>query len=491
MKPLYRRCAGLDVHKKSIAACIRKRVRGHPIEIVEAVFGTFTEDLERLRQWLREHRVQQVAMESTGVYWIPVWNVLESARGLELVLVNPQTVRALRGKKTDRIDAARLAEYLQLGLLKSSFVPPREVRELRDLTRMRVQVQQDRNRVINRIGRLLETGNIKLGSVASNIVGKTGRNILHAIISGSRPGRLDELAVGSLRGKRAELKLALEGRYSDHLRWMLGELVGELERLDKKLAQLDAELLRRMSPHAEAVRRLCTIPGVNVITAWTLLAELGFDMAAFASAAHAASWAGLCPGNNESARKQHSGRTRKGNRYLRRMLTQSAWAVAHKQDCFLTALFYRVAAHKGMKKAAVAVAHRILVIAYSILRDGVEYREKGGSYFDQQHPERTASRLAQRLAQIGYEVVPAQLKAAAAVAPQPNQPAAQSKHPRPPKSSRKKPTNSEDHVTSTDHSRTISFAVCRRCAKWGIPCIHARNHIVHADSSPPSLESAT
>jgi len=240
------------------------------VEIHEAVFGTFTADLERLRDWLKEHKVKQVAMESTGVYWIPVWNVLEPVRfRFELLLVNPQLVRALRGRKTDRIDAARIAEFLQYGLLHGSFVPPRPIRELRDLTRLRVHLQQDRNRVINRIGRLLETVNVKLGSVVSNIVGKTGRAILKAIVAGrSRPEHLAELAVGSLRNKKPELVLALQGRYNDHFRWLLERWVTELEWLDTKVAELDARLGAAMQPHAELVRRLCTIPGVDRLSAW-------------------------------------------------------------------------------------------------------------------------------------------------------------------------------------------------------------------------------
>ena len=332
--------------------------------------------------------------------------MLEATRlRFELTLVNPQTVQALRGAKTDRIDAARIAEFLQHGLLKASFVPPRPIRELRELVRMRVHVQQDRNRVINRIGRLLETANVKLGSVASNIVGKTGHAILEAIAAGrSQPEKLAELAKGSLKEKKTELALALDGRFSEHFRWMLQQLLEELQRLDRKLTELDERLEAKMEPHADLVRRLSTIPGVSKITAWALIAELGTDMSAFPTAGRAASWAGLCPGNSESAGKRMSGRTRKGNRYLRRILIQSSWAVTHKDDCFLTALFYRVSQRRGMKKAAVAVAHRILILAYYVIRDGVEYHEVGGNYFDRQNREKTVARLTKRLERIGYQV---------------------------------------------------------------------------------------
>lgn len=373
MRLLYRRCAGLDIHKRTVSACIRLRLSGSSETRIEtAVFGTFTEALQALRAWLRQHKVKQVAMESTGVYWMPVWNVLERGkRKFELTLVNPQQVRALPGRKTDQQDCDRIAELLQYGLLRGSFIPPRSVRELRDLTRRRAHLQEDRNRVINRLGRLLETANLKLGSVASNIVGKTGRQMLEALAQGlTSPARLAELAQGRLQQKKAELARSMQGYVTEHFRWLLCERLEELERLDHKLEALDARLSQRLQPQGDLVRRLCTIPGVDRRTAWTLIAELGPDVSAFADAAHAASWAGLCPGNCESAGKRQSGRTRKGNRYLRRLLIQNAWAVSHKKACFLTALFYRVAARRGLKRAAMAVAHRILVIAYYIMRDG-------------------------------------------------------------------------------------------------------------------------
>jgi transposase len=295
MRLLYRRCAGLDIHKKTVVACIRRRVKGSTeTETEEETFGTFTQELIRLRRWLRERKVRQIAMESTGVYWIPVWNVLEG-RGLELMLVNPATVRALQGKKTDRIDARRIAEYLQYGLLRGSFIPPPPVRQLRELTRMRVGIQQDRNRVINRIGRLLETVNIKLGSVASNIVGRSGRTMLGLLAEGrSDPEVLANRAIGPLRNKMAELMLALDGRTDEHFRWVLQQLLRRLERLDGDLAELDQRLAEQMRPHAGVIERLCTVPGIERVTAQVLVAELGTDMSQFPTAAHAASWAGLC-----------------------------------------------------------------------------------------------------------------------------------------------------------------------------------------------------
>lgn len=320
MKLLYRCCAGLDIHRDAVSVCIRRRVRGSAEVIVEEqVFGTYTQELERLRSWLKQHKARQVALESTGVYWIPVWNVLE--RGFTLTLVNPATVRALQGQKTDRIDARRIAEYLQYGLLRGSFIPPKPIRELRELTRMRVHIQQDRNRVVNRIARLLETVNIKLASVASNIVGTSGMAILRLLASGVQDAeRLADCARGHLRVKIPALVLALDGRSDRHFRWMLTELLRKLDRLDEERARVEARLDELAVPYADLLRRLSTIPGVDRTTALVLLAEFGEDMSQFPTAGHLASWAGLCPGNAESAGKRFSGRTRKGDRYVRRIL---------------------------------------------------------------------------------------------------------------------------------------------------------------------------
>jgi len=407
VRSLYRRCAGLDIHKKTVSVCIRMRARGSPkFDIEEAAFGTFTQELEQLGRWLKQRKVRQVAMESTGVYWRPIWNILEQPKyGLHLTLVNPATVRALQGCKTDRIDARRIAEYLQYGLLRGSFIPPKPVRHLRELPRMRVHLQQDRNRVINRIGRLLETANIKLGSVATNIVGKSGRAMLALLADGVvRPERLANEALSSLRTKIPELILALDGRTDEHFQWMLARLLRKLEGLDAEVSDLDARLEAEMAEHTELIHRLCTIPGIERITAQVLIAELGTDMTQFPSSAHAASWAGLCPGNAESAGKRFSGKTRKGDRYLRRILVQSAWAAARTRDCFFAALFYRIAQRRGIKKAAVAVAHRLLKVVYLLIAEGGAYRERGGDYFDRRNPARTARKLAGRLEKIGFHV---------------------------------------------------------------------------------------
>lgn len=447
MKLLYRCCAGLDIHRDTVSACIRKRApAGAEAIIEEQVFGTFTQELQRLRKWLKQHKVRQVAMESTGVYWIPIWNVLE--HGFILTLVNPATVRALQGQKTDRIDARRIAEYLQYGLLRGSFIPPKPIRELRALTRMRVHIQQDRNQVMNRIARLLETVNLKLASVASNIVGQSGMAMLRLLASGVADAeRLAECARGHMRVKIPALVLALDGRPDAHFRWMLSQLLAKLERLDEERAHVDARMDEWAAPYAEVLRRLDTIPGVDRTTALALLAEFGEDMTQFPTPGHLASWAGLCPGNAESAGKRFSGRTRKGDRYVRRILVQSAWAASRANDCFLAALFFRTAQRRGMKKAAVAVAHRILVIAWHILAEqGVEYREQGGDFFDRRNPERTARKLSRRLEAIGYQVT--LLAPAKPVLPRPK--------PVPAKPSRP----------------TVDPSVCAKCARRRLPrCI--------------------
>lgn len=470
MKVVYRCCAGLDIHRDTVSACVRRRVRGQAEAVMEEqVFGTFTQDLERLRAWLRKNKVKQVAMESTGVYWIPVWNVLEASKHWSLLLVNPATVRALQGHKTDRIDARRIAEYLQYGLLQGSFIPPKPIRQLRELTRMsakhsptgrpetmRVHIQQDRNRVINRIARLLETVNVKLASVASNIVGTSGLAMLRMLAAGEHdPERLAECARGHLRIKIPALVLALEGRPDAHFRWLLSDLLRKLDWLEEERARLEARLEELATPYADVLRRLATIPGVDKTSALVLLAEFGTDMTQFPTPAHLASWAGLCPGNAESAGKRLSGRTRKGDRYVRRILVQSAWAASRKNNCFLAALFFRTAQRRGMKKAAVAVAHRILVIAWHILAEtGTEYVERGGDHFDRRNPERTARKLSRRLEAIGYKVVLER----ATVEPKPAHP-------------RGRPTSRKAAQAGPPADR----AVCPKCADWGIPCLHARN----------------
>ena len=405
MQILYPRCCGLDVHKASIAACILVyKDQGEP-EIRRRTFSTFTKDLVRLKMWLSSSKVSQVALESTGVYWKPVWNILEPG-SFQLMLVNPQHFHAIPGCKTDPKDSRWLAELLSYGLLRPSFVPPQPIRELRDLTRYRVHLKQDRNRIHNRVHKVLEDANIKLDCVATDILGISGRRMIDGIVEGRHSAEfLADRARSRLREKLPSLRLALKGRVTDYHRLMLRELLGDLDAVDSKIERLEQEIVTRVAPYADLIARLCTIPGIDTVTAWTLLAEIGVDMTAFPDADHLASWAGLCPGLKESAGKRMSGRTRKGDCYLRRALCQAAWAVSHTKDNYLAALFYRIAGRQGLKKATIAVAHQLLRIVYHILRDGGAYRELGGNYFDRLHPERTRNRLVRRLENLGLKVV--------------------------------------------------------------------------------------
>ncbi|MGA8597472.1 MAG: IS110 family transposase [Bryobacteraceae bacterium] len=377
---------------------------GKQREVRKKEFRTYWSDLQKLKLWLYASKVEQVAMESTGVYWKPVWNVLEGH--FPLLLANPYHMRNIPGQKTDQKDCEWISDLLAHGLLKRSFVPERPVQELRDLTRYRTKLTGEHNRIHGRIAKIMEDANVKLGSVASDILGVTGRRIIKAIIAGQEhPDWLADKACGTLRAKRDQLRLVLKGRITDHHRYMLSELMADLDRIEAKILRLETEIANRMKPHADVIERLMTIPGLKLITAWTIIAEMGTDMAPFPDAAHAASWAGLAPGNNQSGGKRRSGRTNKGNRWLRRALVQSAWAVSHRSNCFLTAQFYRRAARRGEKKAIIATAHQLLVIAFHILRDGTVYREKGGDYFDQLNPERTKQKLIARLERLGFDVI--------------------------------------------------------------------------------------
>jgi transposase len=397
---VYRCCCGLDVHKDSVTACV---LWADSNQQEKRCFGTFTRDLLALSDWLRECGVTNVVMESTGVYWKPVWHVLEGQ--FELMLVNPQHVKSIPGKKTDRRDSSRLAELLQHGLLQGSFVPPRPIRELRDLTRYRVVLCQECNRIANRIQKVLEDANLKLASVASDALGVSGRAMLDAIRAGETDAAaLAQNAKGLLRRKMPLLELALDGRVSDHHRFLLNLLMEHLRFVERKILDLEQEIADRLKPVADVVARLCTIPGIDRVSAWGILSEIGLDMAQFSDAPHLASWAALCPGNWESAGKNKSGRTRKGSVWLRRHLCQCAWAVSTKQKNYLSALFKRLAARRGVKRASIAVAHAILVIVYHVLKDPVSYRDLGPDYFDRLHPERVRRNLVKRLEGLGYKV---------------------------------------------------------------------------------------
>ena len=355
MQILDSRCCRIDVHKDSVTACVLVYAETPEPEVRKKEFATHKKALGNLRLWLPAQKVTPVAMESTSVYWKPVWQALEG--NFELVLAHPYQVKNLPGRKTDARDSQWVAELLAHGLIRPSFVSPRETRNLRDLTRYRVKLVEEHNRVHNRIHKVLEDACIKFDTIATEILGVSGRRLIQAIVDGyDHPMELAERVKGMLRGKIPELRLALNGRITDHHRFLLRELMEDLERVEGKTQRLEKEIAARVD--RQQVERLCSIPGVDIITAWTLLAELGTDRNVFPSPKHAASGAGLGPGNHESGGKRLSNRTRKGNRWLRRALCQSAWGASRQKNCYLAAFFYRYSAKQGVRKAIVSLAHR-------------------------------------------------------------------------------------------------------------------------------------
>jgi transposase len=398
MQVMYERCAGLDVHKKTVVACVLS-----PAGQETRTFGTMTADLLALADWLLACGCTHVAIESTGDYWKPVFNILEGT--CEVILVNAQHVKAVPGRKTDIKDAAWLAELLPHGLLRASFIPPVAQRELRDLTRYRSTFIRERVTLINRVQKLLEDANIKLAAVASDIMGVSGRAILAALIAGhTDPHTLAELAKGRLRSKREPLAKALEGRVKPHHRFVLTELLCQIDSLDETIARFDAQIQEISGPFEEAVGLLDTIPGIARHTAEMIVAEIGTDMRRFPTADHLASWAGVAPGNYESAGKRASGKTRKGNRFLRTTLVQAAHAAARTKGTYLSAQYRRLAARRGKKRAILALAHSMLMMTYYMIQRQEPYREAGADFFDRLQPEDTARRLVKRLEHLGYHV---------------------------------------------------------------------------------------
>src|SRR5512144_501733 len=409
MEIVVARCAGLDVHQKTVMACVR--VPGRDGQRVEKVrrFATFTGQLLLLRDWLRAEGVTQVAMEATGVYWRPVWHVLESQPGGGLLLVNPHHVKKVPGRKTDVSDAAWLAQLCECGLLRGSFVPPPVIAELRDLTRYRKKLIEDRAREVQRIQKLLEDAGIKLSSVASDTLGVSGRAMLEALLAGEDdPAVLAELAKTRLRAKRGQLREAMRGWFGEHHRVMLRAHVTHIDQLSAAIDGLDGRIAHVMSPFDERAERLMTIPGVGRRTAEVIIAEIGVDMAQFPTAAHLASWAGMCPGNNESAGKRKTGRTRKGDPALRTALVEAAWAASRSQSSYLSAQYRRLAGRMGrtgQQKAIYAVGHSILVIAWHLLANNTDYTDLGGDYFaERQDTQLLERRLVRRLEQLGHKV---------------------------------------------------------------------------------------
>jgi len=404
MERVLERCAALDVHKAQVTVWARVPDGRGGREDLRARFSTMAADLLALRDWLGELGVTHVAMESSGVYWKPVYYVLEDE--FELLLVNAQHVKNLPGRKTDMKDAEWLCQLLECGLLRASFVPPREFRELRDLTRYRKSLIAERQRQANRLHKVLEDAGVKLSCVATDVLGVSGRAMLEALISGTRdPEVLAELARGKLRKKIPQLKQALAGRFSAHHALMVGHILAHLDYLDEAIGQLTGEIEERIAPFAQKAERLDAIPGVGQLTVQAILAELGVDMSRFPTHRHAASWVKICPGNHESAGKRRSGRTGKGNHHLRVALVEAAQGAARTKDTYLRAQYEQIKRRHGHNKAIVAVAHSILIAAYYMLRDDIAYHDLGGDYFARRSdPERTTRRLVAQLERLGHQV---------------------------------------------------------------------------------------
>jgi transposase len=400
---IYERCCGLDVHKRTVVAClIVAGTHGEPRKEIRT-FGTMTEDLLELSDWLAAAGCTHVAMESTGVYWKPLYNLLEEA--FTPLLVNAWHIKAVPGRKTDVKDCEWIAELLRHGLLRGSFVPERPQRELRELTRYRTALVRERAAEVSRLQKTLEGANIKLASVATDIMGKSGRQMLKALIAGSTDAsEMAQLARGKLRGKIPQLEQALRGCFGAHQRFLIAQQLAHIDFLEETIEQLSAEIAERMRPLEEAIERLETIPGVGRRTAEAILAEIGPEMSRFPTYRHLASWAGMCPGNDQSGGKRRSGKTTKGNPWLRAALVEAAHAAGRTKETYLSAQYRRLATRRGKKKAAVAVGHTILVIAYCLLERSCSYEELGGNYFDKRDRQGVERRLVRRLEGLGYKV---------------------------------------------------------------------------------------
>jgi transposase len=399
------RCAGLDVSKNEVVACVRvpDGAGGRRQEL--RTFSSFTFGLEALAGWLDEESVTDVVMEATGQYWKPVWYLLEE-RSFELKLVNARHVKILPGRKTDVADSAWLCELLEHGLLRGSFVPPPAIRELRDLTRYRKRLIQEHSSETQRVQKTLEDAGIKLDSVASDVLGMSGRAMLRALVAGERDASvLAEMAKGRMRSKIPELRQALRGGFREHHALLVGLSLDHVEYLEASIARLDAKVEEVMTPFAEARDRLDTITGVGKRAAECIIAEIGVDMSVFPDAAHLCSWAGLCPANNITGGKRRSNSTNKGNRWLGEILNQCAWAAAHSRDTYLNAQFWRLSRRIGKKKAAVAVSHSILAIAWHLLANECDFEDLGGDYFVTRDLERARQQAVAQLQALGYHVV--------------------------------------------------------------------------------------
>jgi len=403
MDRLVDRCCGLDVHKDTVVACVRTPGEGGKRAEVVKTFGTMTVDLLALRDWLVAMKVTLVGMESTGVYWKCVYNVLEDA--VECWLLNARHMRNVPGRKTDVGDAQWICQLVEHGLVRPSFVPPKPIRELRDLTRYRKAQIEERGREAQRLDKVLQDAGIKLSSVATDILGKSGRDMLAALVSGTKdPEVLADLARGRLRNKLPELKRALEGRFLAHHGLIVSEIIAKLDYLDEVIGRLSVEIDRVIAPFVAEAALLDTIPGVDKRTAECMIAEMGTDMSRFGSSARLASWAARCPGNHESGGKSRSGRSRKGPKWLGGYLTEAATSAARTKDTYLSAQYGRLKGRRGHAKAIKAVSHSIIVAAYYMLERGVPYEDLGADWFAKRRPEAHAKRLARQIELLGYDV---------------------------------------------------------------------------------------
>jgi transposase len=403
MEVVYERCCGLDIHKKNLVACLSLPGPRGTASTTVRTFGTMTADILVLSDWLVAAGCTHVAMESTGVYWKPIWNLLEGL--FTLLLVNPRHMKAVPGRKTDINDAEWIASLLRHGLLTGSYVPERAQRELRELTRYRTTLVRERTAEANRLQKTLEGANIKLASVATDILGLSGRQILAALVAGASDAAvMAQCAQGRLREKLPALEQALVGRFGDHQRFMVAQQLAHVDYLDAMIATISAEIGARLQPADDLIARLDTIPGIGRYVAEALLAEIGTDMSRFPTPGHLASWAGMCPGSHESAGKQRGGKTRKGNAWLRAQLVQAAHAAGRTKGTYLQAQYRRLAARRGKSRAAVAVGHTILVIIYHLLQDGTVYEDLGPHYFVERDRQGAERRLVRQLEGLGYIV---------------------------------------------------------------------------------------
>jgi transposase len=404
MENIFLCCAGLDVHKESVEACIRRIEPSGQLHQQTRHWGTMTRDIRMMADWMAAQAVTHVAMESTGVYWKPIFNILESR--FKVLLVNARHLKQVPGRKSDIRDCQWIAQLLQHGLLKGSFIPPRPQRELRDLTRHRIQLVEEKTRSSNRIEKVLEDANIKLGSVASEVMGVSGRAMIEALIEGKKePAQIADLAQRQLRGKIPQLEKALEGHLTEHHRFLLRLLWKELMQQEALITELEAKIEEVTCPLAADIERLDEVPGLDRRVAEVVLAEIGTDMTPFPTHQNVVAWAGMCPGNEESAGKRRKRRITSGNHWLKRSLVQAAWAASHTRNSYLASQYRHLVGRRGKKRALIAVGHSILVIVYHLLKDGTRYRDLGGDFFDRLEPERLTRYYVKRLQKLGHKVI--------------------------------------------------------------------------------------